>query len=117
MSKSPEHTPTPWLESEILDDGRVGVISSANEILIGIPNRLKLEDRKFIVRACNEYDALRSSHAALMEALKAIVGQPGRSKGHIAWCVSHEQPPKLCNCGFEAGRAAIAAAEEIEKHV
>ena len=63
------------------------------------------------------HDALRASHTALLKALKAIVGQPGRSKGHIAWCVSHEQPPKLCNCGFEAGRAAIAAAEEIAKHV
>ena len=108
MSKSPEHTPTPWLESEILDDGRVGVISSANEILIGIPNRLKLEDRKFIVRACNGYDALRASHPRLLRLVRLLPCQSECSERRDAAVIVSMVP--LCErC------AAIAAAERISR--
>ena len=55
-----------WLISEICDDGRFGIVSEDNRIIIGIPNNITTDQLQRIVDAhnddCAETPVRRENH-------------------------------------------------------
>ena len=95
MSKlTPEHTKTPW----VYGYGKVAYAEG-----FARTDEQCEANAVFIVRACNEYDALRASHTALLKALRE--SRRALISDEVGWAVMREI------------NAAIAAAEEIAKHV
>ena len=45
---SAQHTPGPWFPSQILDDGRWGIITAQNEIVVGVTQALTIENARLI---------------------------------------------------------------------
>lgn len=52
-------TPGPWVASEYLDDGRLGVLSSDNTIICGVSAGLLPADAKLIAAAPDLAEVLR----------------------------------------------------------
>ena len=119
MSKTAEHTETPWEVSQpYCDSGpvqgeyRVRPVNSQQGHIIAVCRDLALNSNKataaanatFIVRACN-------SHDALVEACEGA----RRYIECLSWCANanHGQP---CNCGAaqaeDSLRAALATAKK-----
>ena len=48
---SAQHTPGPWLPSQILDDGRWGIVTAQNEIVVGATQALVIENARLIAAA------------------------------------------------------------------
>lgn len=53
-------TPGPWYVSDILDNGKTGVITGTNLIIIGVPNYLGIEDKRLIAAAPELLEACNS---------------------------------------------------------
>lgn len=103
------HTPTPYVVSKqyrsndqlphywdvctVREDG-------ADTVYETVAENLSEQDAAFIVRACN-------SHAALVEALKAILNDHAK-------CVACEQPGFLTDLQVEQASAALAQAQESQ---
>lgn len=51
-------TPGPWHKSQILDDGRWGIITDNNEIIIGCSQHLTKENAQLVATSTELYKAL-----------------------------------------------------------
>jgi hypothetical protein len=70
MSRMSAHTPGPWIVSEYMDDGRLGVLSPQNEILCAVSTGLREPDAKLIAAAPEMAEALQ-------RALNWLASYPG----------------------------------------
>lgn len=59
-------TKGPWHHSEILDDGRLGIITDDSTIVVGVNRNLQKEDAEYIARLSPA--VMREVWAALKEA-------------------------------------------------
>lgn len=73
----PEHTPLPWKYQEVSDAYTHIIRGPRNEFICSGPqdsSGATEADMRFIVTACNNYEALKLSHAALLEIVKYLRG-------------------------------------------
>ena len=64
---SAKHTPRPWFPSQILDDGRWGIITAQNEIVVGVTQALTIENARLIATVHDLLAALRELHAVCVD--------------------------------------------------
>lgn len=62
-----DHCPTPWYRSQIFDDGRWGIITGDNLIILGAC-RITTADVTFICGAVNSFDEMKKALRKFLDA-------------------------------------------------
>src|SRR3990167_3848625 len=86
-----EATPGPWLASEYLDDGRIGILTASNRIVVALRSGVATkQDATFIARARTLLPQLADAYVALHAEVRelAVVSWPnGRLEAkHCSLC-------------------------------